>query len=80
MRLSTIHQVGELERRRNVLLSFRENMDLVARIRTGVGLGSITENLSEELNERLKPIVDADLARQVEEVEAEMLALGVVVD
>lgn len=80
MRLSTIHQVGELERRRNVLLSLRENMDLVARIRTGAGLGSITENLSEELIERLKPIVGEDLARQIAAIEAEMLALGVVVD
>jgi hypothetical protein len=80
MRLSALHQVDALERRRNVLRSLRENMDLIARIRTGTALGSITENLSEDLLEQLKPIIDADLARQIVEVEAKMRDLGVEVD
>ncbi len=80
MRLSVIHQVGALERRRNVLISLREHFEVIARIRTGTGLGAITENLSEQLLDKLKPVIDADLEEQIVKVEAEMRAMGVTVD
>lgn len=80
MRLSTINQVSALERRRNVLMTFRDDMEVIARIRTGTGSAAITENLSEQLLDQLKPVIAADLDRQIIKVEAEMRALGVTVD
>lgn len=80
MKLSTINQVSALERRRNHLMTLRQNMELVARIRSGTGIGAVTENLSEQVVEQLKPIVDADLVRQIADVEEMMRDLGVTVD
>ncbi len=70
-------QAAVLQRRRNVLLHFRSSMDLVVRMRAGRGFTAITENVSPELVEQLKPIVDADLARQLDEIDAQLAGLGV---
>ena len=80
MRLSTINYVSALERRRNHLMLFLENMEVIARIRTGTGAFSVTENLSEQLLDQLKPVIRSDLERQIANVEAEMRSLGVTVD
>lgn len=73
-------QAAELKRRHKVLTHFRAHMDLVARIRTGSGMAAITETLSPELIEQLKPLVEADLRRQLAAIEAELASLGVKVD
>ena len=80
MRLSTINHVSALERRRNHLMLFLENMEVIARIRSGTGAAAVTENLSEQLLDQLKPVIRSDLERQIATVEAEMRALGVTVD
>lgn len=73
-------QAAELKRRHKVLTHFRAHMDLVARLRTGSGMAAITENLSPELIEQLKPLVEADLRRQLAAIEAELAGLGVKLD
>ena len=80
MRLADLGEVERLDRQRRVLMGLRENMNLTARLTTGAGLGSLTEELSAELIERLKPIVDADLADRIADIEIGMQILGVSVD
>lgn len=73
-------RAAELKRRHKVLTHFRAHMDLVARIRAGSGMAAITENLAPELIDQLKPIVEADLRRQLAAIEAELASLGVKLD
>lgn len=73
-------RAAELKRRHKTLTHLRAHMDLVARLRAGSGMAAITENLSPELIEQLKPIVAADLRRQLAAIEAELAGLGVKVD
>lgn len=69
-----------LKRRHKVLTHLCASMDLVARIRAGSGMAAITETLSPEVIEQLKPIVEADLRRQLSTIEVDIVKLGVTMD
>lgn len=78
MKITDLFAVQQLEVRRRRLLHLRANPNLRARI-GGANVGETHEDLDEKLIQQLVPIVVFNLEQQIDAIEDELRAFGVVI-
>lgn len=78
MKITDLFAVQQLEARRRRLLHLRANPNLRARI-GGANVGDSGEDLDEKLIQQLVPLVVFNLEQQIDAIEDELRAFGVVI-